>query len=207
MKDLTVGKPSRVILAFSLPLLLSTALQQIYNLADSAIVGQLTGEAGLAAIGAGYPITLFFVAVATGASMGCSVTISGLFGGKEMAKVKAAASTVLLSLSVLAVVLAAAGIALATPILRLLNASGELLESASVYLRIYALGVIPMMLFNIVSAVYTGLGDSKRPLLFLAISSGLNIVLDYLAVGPLGMGVAGAAWATVGAQAVSGVLS
>ncbi|MCC8121356.1 MAG: MATE family efflux transporter [Oscillospiraceae bacterium] len=207
MKDLTVGKPSRVILAFSLPLLLSTALQQIYNLADSAIVGQLTGEAGLAAIGAGYPITLVFVAVATGASMGCSVTISGLFGGKEMAKVKAAASTVLLSLSVLAVVLAAAGIALATPILRLLNASEELLESASVYLRIYALGVIPMMLFNIVSAVYTGLGDSKRPLLFLAISSGLNIVLDYLAVGPLGMGVAGAAWATVVAQAVSGVLS
>ncbi len=207
MKDLTVGKPSRVILAFSLPLLLSTALQQIYNLADSAIVGQLTGEAGLAAIGAGYPITLFFVAVATGASMGCSVTISGLFGGKEMAKVKSAASTVLLSLSVLAVVLAVAGIALANPILRLLNASEELLQSASVYLRIYALGVIPMMLFNIVSAVYTGLGDSKRPLLFLAISSGLNIVLDYLAVGPLGMGVAGAAWATVVAQAVSGVLS
>ncbi|MCD8004815.1 MAG: MATE family efflux transporter [Oscillospiraceae bacterium] len=206
MKDLTVGKPSRVILAFSLPLLLSTALQQIYNLADSAIVGQLTGEAGLAAIGAGYPITLFFVAVATGASMGCSVTISGLFGGKEMVKVKAASSTALLSLSALAIVLAGAGVALATPILRLLNA-GALLQSASVYLRIYALGVIPMMLFNIVSAIYTGLGDSKRPLLFLAISSGLNIVLDYLAVGPMGMGVAGAAWATVVSQAVSAVLS
>lgn len=207
MKDLTVGRPSRVILAFSLPLLLSTALQQIYNLADSAIVGQLTGEAGLAAIGAGYPITLFFVAVVTGASMGCSVTISRLFGGKEMAQVKAAASTALLSLCVLAVVLAGAGIALADPILRLLNASGDLLKAGAVYLRIYALGVIPMMLFNIASAVFTGLGDSKRPLLFLAVASVLNIVLDYLAVGPLDMGVAGAAWATVTAQAVAAVLA
>ncbi len=81
--DLTVGKPFKVIVSFSLPLLLSTALQQFYNTADSMIVGQYTGSPGLAAIGAAYPITLFFVAIATGASMGCSVKIAELFGARR----------------------------------------------------------------------------------------------------------------------------
>lgn len=82
--DFTQGRVSRVILAFSLPLLMSTALQQFYNIADSMIVGRFAGTVSLAAVGAAYPITLFFVAVATGASMGCSVVVSALFGAREM---------------------------------------------------------------------------------------------------------------------------
>ena len=207
LNDLTVGKPSKIILQFSLPLLLSTALQQVYNIADSVIVGQLTGSHGLAAIGAPYPITLFFVAVATGASMGCSVVISQLFGAKKMEELKTSVYTAVLALSVLGVLLAGAGMALAGPLMRLLNAREDIFADAVSYLRIYALGVIPMMVYNTANAIFTGLGDSKRPLYFLMLSSLLNIVLDYIAVGPMGLGVAGAAWATAFSQAVAAVLS
>ena len=192
-QDLTVGSPSKTLLKFSLPLLLSTALQQIYSIADSVIVGRYTGTAGLAAIGAGYPITLIFVAIATGGSMGCSVVISRLFGAKELGRTRTAAETALLALSLLGVVLAALGVVLAGPILRLMNAHGELWLDASVYLRIYAVGVLPMLVYNAANAVFTGLGDSRRPLYFLMLSSALNIVLDIYAVASLGLGVAGAA--------------
>ena len=206
-QDLTVGSPSKTLLKFSLPLLLSTALQQIYSIADSVIVGRYTGTAGLAAIGAGYPITLIFVAIATGGSMGCSVVISRLFGAKEYGRTRTAAETALLALSLLGVVLAALGVVLAGPILRLMNAHGELWLDASVYLRIYAVGVLPMLVYNAANAVFTGLGDSRRPLYFLLLSSVLNIVLDIYAVASLGLGVAGAAWATAISQAVSAVLA
>ncbi|MGN0968472.1 MAG: MATE family efflux transporter [Oscillospiraceae bacterium] len=207
LNDLTQGKPSRVILGFSLPLLLSTALQQVYNIADSVIVGQLTGSLGLAAIGAPYPVTLFFVAAATGASMGCSVIIAQLFGARELTRMKSAIYTAIIALSALGVVLAAAGVCLAGPIMHLLNASNDIFAASTVYLRIYSLGVIPMMIFNTATAIFTGLGDSRRPLYFLMLSSLLNIVLDYVAVGPLGMGVAGAAWATALSQTVAAALS
>lgn len=207
MNDLTTGKPSRVLLSFSVPLLLSTALQQIYNVADSVIVGQLTGAHGLAAIGAAYPITLFFVAVATGSSMGCSVVISQLFGAKDMAKMKTAVYTSIIVLSALGIVLALAGMLLAGPLLRLINTGSDYFLDSRVYLRIYALGFIPMMVYNTANAVFTGLGDSKSPLCFLMISSVMNVVLDYVAVGPMELGVAGAAWATAVSQAFSAVLS
>ena len=207
LNDLTVGKPSKVLLNFSVPLLLSTALQQIYNIADSVIVGQLTGAHGLAAIGAAYPITLFFVAVATGASMGCSVVISQLFGAKNFTKMKTSVYTAILALSILGVVLALGGILLAGPLLHLINTGDDYFLDARIYLRVYSLGFIPMMVYNTANAIYTGLGDSKRPLYFLMLSSLMNIVLDYIAVGPMGLGVAGAAWATAVSQAFSAVLA
>lgn len=206
-QDLTVGSPSRTLLKFSLPLLLSTALQQIYSIADSVIVGRYTGTAGLAAIGAGYPVTLIFVAIATGGSMGCSVVISRLFGAKDYGRTRTASETALLALSLLGVVLAALGVALAGPILHLLNAHGELWHDAAAYLRIYAVGVLPMLVYNAANAVFTGLGDSRRPLYFLLLSSALNVALDIYAVAVLRLGVAGAAWATAISQAVSAVLA
>ena len=122
IKDLTEGRPLKVIWRFSLPLLLSTALQQIYNIADSVIVGRYTGSMGLAAIGAAYPITLFYIAIATGAAMGCSVIISQLFGAKRLGDLKSAVFTALLSLLAMGLLLSALGIALSGPIMRLLNA-------------------------------------------------------------------------------------
>lgn len=205
--DLTVGKPLGVIWRFSVPLLLSTALQQLYNIADSVIVGQFTGADGLAAIGAAYPITLFYVAFATGASMGCSVIISQLFGAKRMGDLKSAVFTALISLLALGIVLSGLGVILSGPLMRILNAPESLYESARNYLAIYSVGVVFMFLYNSATAIFTGLGDSTRPLYFLMMSSALNVVLDIIAVGPLKMGVEGAAWATTISQAVSAVLS
>ena len=207
IKDLTEGKPVKVICSFSVPLLLSTALQQLYNIADSVIVGQFTGSDGLAAIGAAYPITLFFIAVATGASMGCSVIISQLFGAKRMRDMKSAVFTAIIALAVLGVVFAALGVAISEPLMRLLKAPASVFDDAVAYLAIYSVGVIPMFVYNTANAIYTGLGDSRRPLYFLIMSSVLNVILDIIAVGPLKMGVAGAAWATTISQAVAAALS
>ena len=205
--DLTTGKPLKVIWNFSLPLLLSTALQQVYNVADSVIVGRFTGAEGLAAIGAAYPITLFYIAFATGAAMGCSVIISQLFGARRMGELKSAVFTVLFSLLALGAALSAAGAALSGGLMRLLNAPDPIFSDARDYLAIYSAGVVFMFLYNASTAVFTGLGDSRRPLYFLILSSVLNIVLDILAVGPLHMGVAGAAWATTISQAVAAAFS
>lgn len=205
--DLTVGKPVKVIWRFSLPLLLSTALQQLYNIADSIIVGRFTGAAGLAAIGAAYPITLFFIAFGTGAGMGCSVIISQLYGARRMRDLKSAVFTALIALLSLGTALAAAGAALAGPLMRLLRAPEALLPSARSYLAIYSAGTVFLFLYNAATAIFTGLGDSRRPLLFLLISSVLNILLDLLAVGVLQLGVAGAAWATAISEAFSAALS
>lgn len=207
MNDLTLGKPFSVIWRFSLPLLLSMALQQFYNLADSMIVGQFCGESGLAAIGAAYPITLIYIAIATGASMGCSVVIAQLFGSRRMEDLKTAISTAIIALLTLGIVLGGGGVLLARPILSLLGTPDSVLKDGSTYLAIYAFGVIGNFVYNTTTSVFTGLGDSKRPLYFLLVSSLLNVVLDYIAVGPLHMGVAGAAWATAISQFVSAGLS
>ncbi len=200
LNDLTIGKPAPVIWRFSLPLLLSTALQQLYNIAGSIIVGQFTGKDGLASIGAAYPITLFYIAVATGSSMGASVVISQLFGAKRLKDMKSAVFTSIISLTTLGVILAAAGASLSRVIMTLLNARATVFEASSVYLAIYSIGVIPMFVFNTANGIFTALGDSKRPLYFLLISSVLNVALILFSVGVLDMGVTGAALSTVISQ-------
>ena len=207
VNDLTNGSPFRVILKFSIPLLISTALQQLYNIVDSVIVGQFTGSSGLAAIGAAYPVTLFYIAVATGTAMGCSVVISQLFGAQRYKELKSAVSTALISLAVFGAVLALAGVLLARPLMLLLRASGETLEGSSVYLAIYSAGVLPMLIYNAASSVFTGLGNPRLPLLLLLFSSVLNIVLDLVAVAAMGLGVLGAAWATTISQLAAAVLA
>ena len=166
-RDLTTGKVSRVIITFSLPLLLSTILQQFYNIADSMIVGRFSGEAGLAAIGAAYPITLFFVAISTGASMGCSIIISQLFGAGKLDRLKRAASTSLISFAVFGIILSAVGILLSGPLMHLLNAKQDIFSNAKAYLAIYAAGVLPMLIYNACNGIFTGLGDSRLPLYLL----------------------------------------
>lgn len=205
--DLTRGSPAKIIWRFSVPLLLSTALQQVYNITDSIIVGRFTGAGGLAAIGAAYPITLFFIAVATGSGMGCSVVISQIFGADRKSELRRAITTSIISLSILGVSLSALGALLAKPLMLLLNAEGETLSGAVTYLAIYSVGVFPMLVYNSTSSVFTGLGNSRLPLYLLLASSVLNVVLDLVAVGALGMGIAGAAWATVISQAVSAILA
>lgn len=207
IKDLTTGKPLTVLVRFSLPLLFSMALQQIYNIADTIIVGQILGSDALAAVGASYPITLIYVACASGSAMGASVIISELFGARKYTKMKSAIYTAIISMTIFGIILAALGVILSRHILTALGTPNSIFPDSLDYIRIYTIGVIPMFAYNIANSIFTGLGDTKCPLIFLAISSVLNIVLDIIAVTTLGLGVVGAALATFISQIVAAVLA
>lgn len=202
-KDLTTGKPAGVLLRFTLPMLLSVAFQQLYNIADSVIAGKFAGEDALAAVGASYPVTMIFMAVAFGMNIGISVVISQLFGAKDFKEMKTAAYTGFISVAVLGVVLTVVGTVLCEPILRMLGTPENIMEDTALYLAIYIWGLLFLFIYNISSGVFTSLGDSKTPLWFLIASSVGNIVLDAVFVIIFHWGVGGVAWATFLAQGVA----
>lgn len=205
--DLTKGKTSKVLLKFTMPLFVSVIFQQLYSIADSLIAGRYVGEDALAAVGASYPITNIFNAVAIGCNIGCSVVISQFFGAKEYKKVKTATSTSLVATTVLGAVLTVLGIAFAPALMRAVSTPQNIFDDSALYLKIYLGGFIFLFIYNISNAVFTSLGDSKTPLYFLIFSSVFNIVLDYILVVYFYMGVSGVAWATFIAQGIAGVLS
>lgn len=207
VKDMTVGSPSRILFFFAMPMILGNLFQQLYNIVDSVVVGNFVGENALAAVGASYPITFLFVAIAIGASMGCSVVISQFFGAKRYGEMKTAIYTSLFSIGGLGVVLMGVGLLISTPILRLLGTPENIFADSAAYLNIYFLGAGFLFLYNTLTAIFNALGDSKSPLVFLAIASVVNIGLDLLFVIQFQMGVAGVAWATLIAQGLSSVLS
>lgn len=207
VKDMTVGSPSRILFFFAMPMILGNLFQQLYNIVDSVVVGNFVGENALAAVGASYPITFLFVAIAIGASMGCSVVISQFFGAKRYGEMKTAIYTSLFSIGGLGVVLMGVGLLISTPILRLLGTPENIFADSATYLNIYFLGAGFLFLYNTLTAIFNALGDSKSPLVFLAIASVVNIGLDLLFVIRFQMGVAGVAWATLIAQGLSSVLS
>ncbi len=207
VKDMTVGSPSRILFFFAMPMILGNLFQQLYNIVDSVVVGNFVGEDALAAVGASYPITFLFVAIAIGASMGCSVVISQFFGAKRYGEMKTAIYTSLFSIGGLGVALMGVGLLISTPILRLLGTPENIFADSATYLNIYFLGAGFLFLYNTLTAIFNALGDSKSPLVFLAIASVVNIGLDLLFVIQFQMGVAGVAWATLIAQGLSSVLS
>ncbi len=207
VQDLTVGKSGRVLLKFTLPLFVSVIFQQFYNIADSVIAGRFVGEAALAAVGASYPITNLFNAVAFGCNIGSGVVISQYFGGGDYKKVKTSASTSLISCFVLGGILTTLGVVFTPALLRLVDTPSDIFGDAALYLAIYTGGFIFLFIYNITNGIFTSLGDSKTSLYFLIFSSILNVVLDYVAVVFLEMGVAGVAWATFIAQGLAGVMS
>lgn len=206
-KDLTVGKPWKVLLGFSVPMLISVIFQQVYNIADSMIAGQFVGEDALAAIGASYPITMLFLAVAFGCNIGCSVVISQLFGGKRFAEMKTAINTSYIFAISLGALLTITGLLFCNPLIQLVQTPANIFDDSSLYLSIYIGGLVFMFLYNICTGIYNALGDSKTPLVFLIISSVVNIVLDIVFVTIFSMGVAGLAWATFIAQGIASVLA
>lgn len=205
--DMTTGHPAKILWKFSLPLLFSVVFQQLYNIVDSIVAGRFIGEDALAAVGASYPITMIFMAVATGSNIGCSVIISQLFGGKEFKKMKTAVSTSLISILSLGVFLTVLGLAVSSPLMRLMHTPDNIFADAETYLGIYIGGLLFLFLYNICTGIFTALGDSKTPLYFLIFSSLLNIALDLIFVIVFKMGVAGVAWATFLAQGLSSVLA
>ena len=204
---LTQESPFRALLIFSFPMMMGNLFQQFYTMADSIIVGRFIGEAALAAVGASAALSAVFIAIAVGGGAGAMVITSNAFGRKDFTLVKESISTSLISFCILSVVLAAAGYAFSDRIMGLLNTPENIKSDAVLYLRIYFLGLPFLFMYNIISSVFNSLGKSRIPLFLLIFSSLLNIVLDIAAVTALGMGIAGAAWATLISQALSAVLS
>lgn len=205
--DLTKGKVNKVLLKFTIPLFISVIFQQMYSMADSLIAGRFVGEDALAAVGASYPITNIFNAVAIGYNVGCSVVISQLFGAKDYKRVKTAASTSLIFCLVLGGVLTAIGIALTPSLMRAIDTPENIFNESALYLAIYVGGFTFLFIYNIANGIFNSLGDSKTSLYFLIFSSVFNVVLDYVLVVFFNMGVGGVAWATFIAQGIAGVLS
>ncbi|MGM9613456.1 MAG: MATE family efflux transporter [Butyricicoccus sp.] len=205
--DMTEGRPGRILWRFALPILLSVAFQQLYQIADSVIAGRLVGGAALAAIGASYPITMLFMAFATGMNLGCSVVVSQLFGAKDYARMKTSVSTSILTSLTLSVLLTVLGLLFCRGMLTALDTDSHILADAGIYLRIYVAGLVFLFLYNICTGIFTALGDSRTPLYFLIASSVANIILDIVFVTVGGMGVDGVAWATFLAQGVSSILA
>lgn len=207
IKDMTSGKPAKLLWAFSIPMLISAMFQQIYNIADSMIAGRFAGEDALAAVGASYPITMIFMAVAMGCNIGCSVLISQLFGGRKLREMKTAVTTTFLSSLVLSLILTVLGLVLAEPLMHMIDTPANVFADAALYLRIYVGGLTFLFLYNVCTGIFNALGDSRTPLYFLIGSSVGNIVLDLIFVINFHWGVAGVAWATFIAQGISCILS
>lgn len=206
-KDLTVGSPQAVLWKFCLPLFGSIVFQQLYNIADSLVAGKFVGENALAAVGNSYEITLIFIAFAFGCNIGCSVIVSQLFGAKKTADMKTAVHTALISSAVVCGLLMAVGLAFGADLLRAINTPEEVMADSALYLDIYVYGLPFVFFYNVATGIFSALGDSKTPFLFLACSSTGNILADILFVTAFDMGVAGVAWATFLCQGVSCVLA
>ena len=206
-KDLTVGNPASVLWKFCLPLFGSIIFQQLYNIADSFVAGKFIGENALAAVGNSYEITLIFIAFAFGCNIGCSVIVSQLFGAKKLGEMKTAVYTTFISSAVVCAVLMLAGTLGCDSLLRLINTPENVFADSKLYLDIYILGLPFVFFYNVATGIFSALGDSKTPFIFLAASSTSNIFMDILFVTAFKMGVAGVAWATFLCQGVSCVLA
>ncbi len=207
VKDLTEGKPEVVLWKFSLPMFISVIFQQMYNIADSIIAGKFAGEEALAAVGASYPITMIFMAIAVGSNIGCSVVISQYFGAKEYKQMKTAISTTLIVSFALSICLTALGLLGANAFMRAVRTPGNIFYDGSLYLKIYIGGFLFLFLYNVSTGIFQSLGDSKTPLYFLIGSSLGNIALDYLFVAVFHFGVAGVAWATFITQGIASLMA
>ena len=206
-KDLTSGKPSSVLWKFCLPLFGSIIFQQLYNIADSFVAGKFIGNDALAAVGNSYEITLIFIAFAFGCNIGCSVVVSNFFGAKKYGEMKTSVYTSLIAGGVLCGVLMLFGSIFCGGLLRLINTPENIFADSKLYLDIYIYGLPFVFFYNIATGIFSALGDSKPPFVFLACSSVANIGMDILFVAALKMGVAGVAWATFLCQGVSCVLA
>ena len=206
-QDLTAGKPDAVLRRFCLPLFASVIFQQLYNIADSWVAGRFIGQNALAAVGNSYEITLIFIAFAFGCNMGCSVTVSGFFGAKDYNRMKSAVYTAMLATGIVCACMMVSGLVFSDSLLQWIKTPEEVLAGSTQYLDIYLWGLPFLFFYNLSTGIFSALGDSRTPFVFLVISSLSNIVLDVLFVTAFQMGVSGVAWATFLCQGVSCVLA
>ena len=204
--DLTVGKPLFQILRFALPLVLGTLFQQLYSFADTVIVGRCLGTDALGAVGTTYSLNFLILGFVQGACVGFGIPVAETFGAKDKGGLRKYLFNGALLCVVLSVVFTIFTTLMAGPLLQLIHTPEELYADAVLYIRIIFLGIPATVLYNYASSVLRAMGDSQHPFYFLLAASVLNIGLDYLLIASMGMGVDGAALATVLSQLLSGGL-
>lgn len=204
--DLTVGKPLFQILRFALPLVLGTLFQQLYSFADTVIVGRCLGTDALGAVGTTYSLNFLILGFVQGACVGFGIPVAETFGAKDQGGLRKYLFNGALLCVVLSVVFTISTTLMAGPLLQLIHTPEELYADAVLYIRIIFLGIPATVLYNYASSVLRAMGDSQHPFYFLLAASVLNIGLDYLLIASMGMGVDGAALATVLSQLLSGGL-
>ncbi|HHX28853.1 MAG: MATE family efflux transporter [Bacillota bacterium] len=209
-QDFTQGSIPRHLIAFSLPMFLGNVLQALYNTVDSIWVGRYLGKEGLASVSVSFPIIFAVVALAMGIGMATTTLVAQYSGARDTAMVRKSIANSLLLTLVVGGLSSALGVIFRRELLALINTPAEIMDWAADYLGIILGGVFATFVYNLVSAVMRGLGDSRTPLKFLAYATVLNIILDPLLIFGIGpfpyMGVSGAALATIIAQAFSGAL-
>lgn len=205
-QDMTVGNPSSVIMKFIVPLLIGNFAQQMYSTVDSVIVGRYVGDTAIAAVGAATPIVNLLLALFMGISTGAGIIVSQYYGAKNREKLSMTIGNVInLTFSSSLLVMVVGGI-ITLPLLKLLNTPESILMDSAWYLWITLLGFLGCAYYNMISGMLRGLGDSIMPLVYLLITCGLNIILDFIFVVNFGLGVPGVAWATIISQFVSATL-
>ena len=203
MRNMTVGSPAGHIFYFALPLLAGSFLQQLYNMVDSWVVGNYAGDAALAAVGVGYPVIFMFTSLFMGLSNGGTVVIAQFYGAGNMDRVRDAVDTIYTAFMASAIPITALALGLVRPVLLLMQVEEDAWAESWLYLAVVSAGLISAIGYNLNAGILGGLGNSRTTLLFLAISSVMNIVLDLVLVLACGMGVLGVALGTIISQAFS----
>ena len=204
--DLTKGPIGKQSLQFTVPLLLGNIFQQFYNAADTVIVGKFVGREALAAVGSSGALINLLVSILMGVAVGAGVVVSRYYGAKQYTEMRATIHTTIAFGLISGAAMSVLGVAITPVILRWMQTPESVMASSVLYFRIYFAGVLTTVMYNVGSGIYRALGDSKRPLYFLIISTIINIILDLLFVAVFHMGIGGAAIATVVAQGLSMVL-
>lgn len=204
-KNMTVGKPFPIIFGYFIPVLCSTIFQQLYSMVDTIIVGKAINDMALAAVGATGAITFFIFGFIMGLGNGMAVLMSQAFGSGDYSYLRKTITMGFISCGFVAVVVAGISLVVIKPVLVMLNTSSIILDDALLYVSIIILGIPLTLVYNCLSGILSALGDSRTPLIAVIISSIINVVLDIVFIVIFGMGVEGAAFATLIAQVLSGV--
>ncbi len=204
---MTEGNPTRLIILFSIPMLIGNLFQQLYSMVDSIIVGQFVSANAFAAVGSTGSVTFFFFALCNGIGTGGSIITARFFGANDHDGVKKCISNVAYIMLVFPLAMGVLSFACSGPLLKLLDTPETIYDDALAYMRLMCIGIVFVSIYNYVSSILRALGDSKSPLYFLILSCVLNTILDFVFIYFLGMGVVGAGVATLISQLTSGVLS
>lgn len=205
VKDMTNGSPSKHILGFAVPMLFGMLFQQFYNLVDTIIVGKTLGVEALAGVGATGSINFMIIGFCMGVCNGFVIPVAQCFGAKKPADLRKYVFNGYICSIVFAIVLTLASVIFCRRILIIMNTPADIIDHAYNYIEVIFIGIPTVFLYNMVSGVIRSLGDSKTPVVFLVLSSIINVVLDFFLILVCKMGVAGAGWATVTSQLISGL--